>query len=151
MGPAPSSTIGLDKIKALTGIVDEVKKNHPETYQRFGGDKGLTGKLGRMYLSKKFSEGTRSQEAIRRVKAAIKSLPKNAGPVQSYFENEWAHTLMEDFAPAKSNNKDIRSVCQNLSKLLLEADADNLDVDELRILKRINVQIHSLLDEAGSI
>jgi hypothetical protein len=147
---AGSDTIGLDKIKGLTRIVDAVKKHHPVVYKRLGADKGLTKKLGTMYLDRKFSHGTRSQEAIRKVTAGITALDTNDPDVQRYLEHELPYDVMANFAPAKSAKDDIESVCKQLVQLLLKADSSKLSSDELSILKRSNVQIINLLQEAGN-
>ena len=146
---AGADTIGLEMVRALTGIVDTVKKRHPDVYKRLGGDKGLTRKLGTMHLGKKFSQGTRSQEAIRKVKAGIAALPENDRIVQNYFDQESSYETMAQFAPAKPSKNDIASACEALVQLLVKADPGNLGDDELRILRRTNLQINGILEEVS--
>ena len=148
---AGAGTIGLDKVKGLTRVVDAVKKHHSGLYDRLGGDKGLTKKLGTMYLDQKFSQGTRSQEAIRRVTAGITEAPENDPTVQSYFDHELSYETMARSAPAKTGTNDIASACEALVRLLVKADAGNLGDDEVRILKRTNLQISGILEEVGTI
>ena len=149
---AGAGTIGLDKVKGLTGIVDEVKKHHPVLYASLGGDKGLTKKLGTMYLEQKFSQGTRSQEAIRRVKAGIAELSENNPTVQSFFDHELPYQTIAQFAPAKQTRKnDLVAACEALVQILVKADPSSLGDDELRILRRTNLQINGILEEVESI
>ena len=104
-----------------------------------------------MYLDQKFSQGTRSQEAIRRVTAGITEVPENDPTVQSYFDHELSYETMARSAPAKTGTNDIASACEALVRLLVKADAGNLGDDEVRILKRTNLQISGTLEEVGTI
>ena len=131
-------------------MVDALKKNHPKLYDDFGGDKGLTKKLGTMYLDMKFSQGTRSQEAIRKVTQGIAELPENHAAIRGYFEHELPYQSIAQFAPVKPSKNDISTACEALVQLLVKADVNELTEDDLRVLRRTNLQISGILEEVGS-
>jgi hypothetical protein len=143
------NTIGIEKVKELTGIVDAVKKAHPQTYETLGRDHGITKKLAKMYLERKFSQGTRSQDAIRQVRSAITELPSNEPLVRRFIRDELSQEALAPFAKKGSSLKDIASVCQALVQRLLALDPAALNDEELRMLRRTNLQIAETLKEAG--
>jgi hypothetical protein len=141
-----SNVIGLEKIRGLTKIVDAVKTNHPTLYKSLGEDRGITSKLAKMYVDKKFSVGTRSQEAIRKVTSAIKELPENDPIVRRFFSEELDHAVLTPYAKTRSRTpKDIVSACEPLIAILLTADTTDLSDQEKRALGRINSIILQLL------
>ncbi|MSQ16068.1 MAG: hypothetical protein EXR54_00640 [Dehalococcoidia bacterium] len=141
-----SKVIGLDKVRGMTRIVDALSDHHPALYQQLGGDNGVTKRLANMYVEKKFSTGSRSQEAIRKVASAVRELEDGNPLVKRFFGEELDHAVLAPFAKTRgSAPKDITSLCQELVSLLVVANADNLDAAERRTLTALNTMITSLL------
>lgn len=143
-----SHAIGLDKIRAMTRIVDALKDHHPKVYQELGGDKGTTRRLASMYVAKKFSTGRRSQDALRTVVKAIRELDEGNPLVETFFNEELDHAVLVPFAPKKGPTpndiptpKDIRTLCQDLASLLVVADPDDLDDAERTAIGNLNALV----------
>ncbi|MCH8186466.1 MAG: hypothetical protein IH862_10240 [Chloroflexi bacterium] len=143
-----SNVIGLDKIRAMTKIVDAVQKFHPELYKSAGGDRKLTKTLASMYGDMKFSTGTRSQEAIRKVASAIRELPEDDALVTRFFKDELDHTALAPYAKTRGGTKDIVGVCGDLAQLLVLVDPAELSDQERRALTGITSMIGPLVSDA---
>lgn len=139
LGESYSSTrqaIGIDKIRALTRILDVVGARHPKVMEDEGGELPLSSKLADMYLGGRFSEGSRSQEAIREVVRALKSLPENDAKVAEFFGKRRDYTLLQPYAERLPRPGDIKRACENLTSLLLTVDGQSLADADRRVLRR---------------
>ncbi|MSQ34139.1 MAG: hypothetical protein EXR60_06985 [Dehalococcoidia bacterium] len=141
-----SNVIGLDKVRDLTKIVDAVADRHPLLYTEMGGDQGMTKRLAKMYVGKKFSTASRSQEAIRKVASAVKELDQDDPLVKRFFVEELDHAMLTPYAKTRAAApRDIRELCQELARLLVVANPAELDEGERRGLAALNTLIGSLL------
>lgn len=141
-----AKTIGLDKVRGLTRVVDAVKSKHPALYETLSGDSGITRKLAKMYVDKKFSTGSRSQEAIRKVASAIRELPEDDSMVGRFFIEELDHAVLAPYAKTRSSApKDMVSACEPLMSFLLTADAADLTEVERRALARVDTLVRELI------
>jgi hypothetical protein len=85
-------TIGLDKFREVARILKTMEDRHPETVRKIGGPQELSLKVSKMYLDKKFSGGTRSQDAFRRVATALqKTLPPDDPSIAEFFVKEQSY------------------------------------------------------------
>ena len=143
-----SSTLGLDKVRELTRVVDAVAKQHPDVYKDLGGDQGVTKKLARMYLDKKFSTGARSQESIRKVASAVRELESDDPLVKRFFNDELDYAVLTPYAKTRASAagpRELREVCQELAGLLVGADPSDLNDGERRSLAALQALIDGLL------
>jgi hypothetical protein len=137
------NTIGLDQFRNMAQVLRVVEERHPRTISKLGGTRELSLRLSKMYLEKKFSEGTRSQDAIRRVAKALRVLPADDPRVSDFFEKEKSYSDLELPAKPKPQAKvgearesEIVDACQRLASLLVSVDTDSLTPTELRVLER---------------
>lgn len=154
-------TMGIDKFRELDSIVKTMESHHPKTVVKLGGVKGVTLKLATMYTKKKFSEGTRSQDAIRRVVRTFKILNEDDRSVANFFLKEKGisglpeikgENLKEHNNSESGQNKQIEEnpieICKTLTRVLLDIDAQTLTVNERRVLNRtatvLNQVLHSV-------
>ena len=134
-------TIGLDKFRGIARILHTMEESHPIAVKKLGGPREVSLRLSKMYLDKKFSEGKRSQEAIRDVAKALKELPADDRRVTEFFEQELSHTELS--APAKpeaggnhNRESEMTNACQRLLTLLVALDIESLSRAERRVLER---------------
>lgn len=143
------STIGLDKFRNIARVLRSLEDRHPKTVARLGGPRELSLKVSKMYLDKKFSEGTRSQEAIRRVAQALDQAPENDPAVTEFFEKERPFTELSRLSRGGSTDSDGKSeiiaACRALTKLLLDVDTELLTAAELRTLERTESVLNKVL------
>jgi len=130
------ATIGLDKFRSIARVLRTAEEKHPKTVARLGGARELSLKVSKMYLDKKFSEGTRSQEAIRRVAQALEELPPDDEKVADFFVNEKTFKEIEPRPTGQKAKADIIGACRTLMDLLVDADTDSLTRAEMRALER---------------
>jgi hypothetical protein len=142
-------TIGLDKFKDLARILTTLKEQHPKTLAKLGGESELSLKLARMYLNKKFSEGSRSQDSIRKVRATLASMRGEDPSVLDFFVKEKSYTELPrgDEAPERSVKSELLAACQSLTKLLVEVEAEALSLPERRALERTEAVLDKVLSE----
>lgn len=144
------NTIGLDKFRNIARVLRTMEERHPKTVVKLGGPRELSLKLSKMYLDKKFSEGARSQEAIRTVAQALDSAPADDAKVSDFFVNERPFTeLVLTSTPRTSSRTsqdvDLISACRTLTKLLLDVDTEALTNAELRALERTEAVLNKVL------
>ena len=142
------ATIGLDKFRNIARVLRSLEERHPKTVAKLGGPRELSLKVSKMYIDKKFSEGTRSQEAIRRVAQALDRAPENDPRVTEFFDKERAFTELPTFSPRASESvgdSEIIEACRTLTKLLLEVDTEILTKAELRALERTESVLNKVL------
>jgi hypothetical protein len=140
------ATIGLDKFRNIARVLRTVEEKHPKTVAKLGGAKELSLKISKMYLDKKFSEGTRSQEAIRRVAQSLDRLPPDDKRVADFFVKEQAFTDIAFSDVETSKNKpDVITVCKALTDLLLDVDTETLTRAEMRALERTESVLNKVL------
>ena len=131
-----TDSIGMDKIRGLTRILSAAGGCHPKTLERLGGEKAVSAILTRMYLAGKFSQGSRSQEAIRKVTNALLNIPSEDPLVGEFLENELDYRTLQSFFERGRKPGDIVNACKGLHDLLLDVDADSLTKAEVNALKR---------------
>jgi ParB-like chromosome segregation protein Spo0J len=142
------ATIGLDKFRNIARVLRSLEDRHPKTVAKLGGPRELSLKVSKMYIDKKFSEGTRSQEAIRRVAQALDQAPENDPRVTEFFEKERPFTELPSFSGGTSEStgkSEIIDACRTLTKLLLDVDTEILTKAELRALERTESVLNKVL------
>jgi ParB-like chromosome segregation protein Spo0J len=142
------ATIGLDKFRNISRVLRSLEERHPKTVTKLGGPKELSLKVSKMYIDKKFSEGTRSQEAIRRVAQALDHAPENDPRVTEFFENERPFTELVTFSGGfeeSAGKSAVIEACRNLAKLLVDVDTELLTTAELRALERTESVLNKVL------
>ena len=130
---------------ATRRVLRTVEEKHPRTVERLGGSKELSLKIYKMYLDKKFSEGTRSQEAIRLVAKALDGLPSDDKKVADFFLNERSFTDLGSIQEAPKPKQDILGACRGLMDLLIDVDTDSLTRTEMRALERTESVLSKVL------
>lgn len=137
-----AESIGIDKLKELTKILDTMSARHGDIVKLFGGEMALSAKLGRMYLDKKFQRG-RSQTGIRRVVEALRALPENDSNVREYFRDELDYRVLLPFVEQPS--RDPVKLCEELTKALLALDVDRLTEEQRLTLTRTRAVLNEVL------
>jgi ParB-like chromosome segregation protein Spo0J len=140
------ATIGLDKFRNIARVLRTMEERHPKSVARLGGSKELSLKISKMYLDKKFSEGTRSQEAIRRVAQALDHLPPDDSKISDFFANERSYTDLDGSGVESSGKSPLVEACRSLTKILVDVDIDSLTSAELRALERTESVLNKVLD-----
>jgi len=142
--------IGLDKFRGMLRVLSTLEERHPKTAAKLGGSRELSLKLANMYLDKKFSEGTRSQEAIRRVAQTLDSMPEDDPAVSEFFVKEKSYSELPkvDGTRKRSGSSQIIEACQDLARVLLDADAESLTQAERRALERTDAVLDKVLQRA---
>ena len=141
----PSDAIGMDKLRQLTGILDAVGACHPKVLEKAGGEMGLSTKLAGMYLSGKFSQGSRSQEAIRKVKKALLNMPNDDPLVVKFFDDELDHNVLLPFAEKTQQAENVVKGCEQFAGLLLRVDVKSLTQAERSALRRTLAVLQEVL------
>ena len=98
-----------------------------------------------MYIDKKFSEGTRSQEAIRRVAQALDHLPPDDSKISDFFANErelYGSGWKWDESTGKSP---LVEACRSLAEILVDIE-QFFAAAELRALERTASVLNKVLD-----
>src|ERR1039458_7926434 len=150
--------VGYDKIKELDGLVNAVRKHHPQAAARYPGAK-LNRQVLQLYFSEVFRDGSRSQEGIRKARAVLKKI-ENDDPLVGKFLNgdvyvgeftEQSEARKKDKA-GTSDEEDFGLVelCKKLNAVLTDVDASNLNAAERRTLKRTYELISQVLGEIGA-
>lgn len=135
-----AGSIGIDKLKELTKILDAMASRHPDLLKSLGGEIGLSKKLGRMYLEKKFQRG-RSQTGIRRVVDALRTFPENDATIREYFRDELDYQVL----PPTEQPKDPVKLCEELTKALLALDVSSLTDEQRLTLTRTRAVLNEVL------
>jgi hypothetical protein len=141
-------TIGLDKFRGMSRILATMEERHPKTLEKLGGQRELSLKLSKMYLDKKFSDGTRSQEAIRQVAHSLKELPEEDRTVSEFFQKEKTYSdlpLLTGRRQAASAAASLSETCQALIAILLDLDPKVLTMRDRRTLERTDAVLHEVL------
>jgi hypothetical protein len=139
------ATIGLDKFRNIARVLRTAEERHPKTVAQLGGARELSLRISKMYLDKKFSEGTRSQEAIRRVAQALDELPSDDSRIAEFFLNERPFTELELGSTKPKTGLDIIAACRALMNLLVDVDADSLTNAEVRALERTESVLNKVI------
>ncbi len=135
-----ADSIGIDKLKELTKILDVMSTRHADLVTYFGGDMALSKKLGRMYLDKKFQRG-RSQTGIRRVVEALRMFPENDPVIRDYLRDERDYQAL----PPIEQPKDPVKLCQDLTRALLALDVNSLTEEQRLTLNRTRAVLNEVL------
>ena len=146
-------TIGLDKFRTFERVVHTMEERHPKTVAALGGAQELSLKLSKMYTDKKFSEGARSQDALRRVAKTLDEAREDDPLIADFFSNERPlKDLLGVPAEAKTSSGPSKSpvieACRSLAGLLMDLDTESLTRAELRALERTESVLNKVL--AGS-
>jgi hypothetical protein len=153
-----TGVVGYDKIKELDGLVNAVKKHHPNTAAEFPGPK-LNRQLLQLYFGNVFRDGYRSQEGIRAARKVLKKV-ENDDPLIGRFlkggmlvgeleESSEAHFKDKTGKATDGSGLGIVELCKKLNVLLTDVDANNLNAVERRTLKRTYELISQVLGEIG--
>ena len=129
------NTIGLDKFRGLNSILATMEKLHPQTVEMLGGAKELSLKLASMYNKRKFSDGVRSQEGIRRVVKLLKSVDSDDRVVREFFRKEKGYSELPQIVDEKAK-ENVIDLSKRLRKLLSNIEAEELTSDEYQELRR---------------
>ena len=142
-------TIGLDKLRSIAVLLRNLEDRHPKTVARLGGSKELSLKVSKMYIEKKFSEGSRSQEAIRHVDKVLNLAPVDDPQVADFLEKERSHMELPTFSANErgqdGGKSEITEACRNLTKFLLDIDTEVLTPAEMRALERTESVLNKVL------
>lgn len=141
-------TIGVDKFRGMSRVLATMEDRHPKTLEKLGGQRELSLKLSKMYLDRKFSEGTRSQEAIRQVAHALKELPEDDKTVLEFFQKEKSYSelpLLTGKQNAGTSGPSLSEACQALIRILLDLDPKSLALRDRRTLERTDAVLHEVL------
>lgn len=142
---AGSEAVGIDKVRALVRVMDIMGQRHLEILDALGGDMALSARLTQMYLDGKFSKGTRSQEAIRVVARALKTLPENHKRIEDFFRGELDYRVLEGFGQRSREAPNLVKLCEQLTSSLLALDANALSETERRTLTRTRAVLNEVL------
>lgn len=144
------SAIGIDKIRGMDRILRVVEKNHPKTISKLGGQRSASLKLANMYLAKKFSEGTRSQEAVRKVAQTFEAMPSDDPAVLDFIAKEKSFSELPKVPSngEEANEAMILQACKQLITLLLDVETDSLTPAAKRALARTDAVLDEVLKAA---
>jgi len=146
---ANGQAIGLDKFKELDAIIAAVRKVHPKTLERLGGERAFSQRLAQMYIDDKFRMGTRSQHAIRQVARTVKLLPPEHEKLFSFFDEQRPWTTLsgpELPPPPPPSAPDLVEFCKAFTAVLLEVEEPSaLSVKERRALDRTATVLNQVL------
>lgn len=125
-------TIGLDKIRAMTSIINTVSSCHPKTLTQLGGEKKLSKILGKMFLDGKFSEDTRSQEGIRVLNRALKNITEDHEKVHAFFDQQKPWNALGNGGPVTPN---LQKLCAAMIEAVVLLDFATLSAKDKRALE----------------
>jgi hypothetical protein len=110
-----------------------MEKYHPNTLLSLGGLKDFTLKLAAMYTKRKFSNGIRSQEGIRRVTRTLKTYDQDSRAVKEFFVKEKNYSELPPMDSEK-DNETLLGACKHFKKIL--SNVEELTETEHQELKR---------------
>jgi hypothetical protein len=142
------AAIGLDKFRHIDSLLRTLEERHPETVTKLGGPRELSLKVSKMYIAKKFSEGTRSQTAIRELGRKLDEAPKDDPQIADFFMHERSAADFPSFSNGDSSSagkSEVTEACKSLMKLLLDLDTKALTDAELRALERTETVLSKVL------
>ncbi len=140
--------IGIDKFRELDSIIGVLRKRHPKTLERLGGEKRLSLLLARMYAEGKFRMGSRSQDAIRSARRAISQLPPEDERLFNFFDQQlpWTILIPDPPPPKLTPQTDLVEVCKEFAAVLLVVEEPSaLSVKERRALDRTLAVLNQVL------
>ena len=141
--------IGLDKIRGMDRILRVLEKRHPNTVAKLGGSLEVSLRLAKMYLAKKFSEGARSQEAVRKVAKTFEAMPQDDPAVFDFVSKQCSHSELPLITSAVgSDDKQLIAACKQLTSLLLEVPSEALTPGARRALQRTDAVLDEVLGSA---
>lgn len=140
--------IGLDKIKEMDGILRVLEEKHSKIVSKLGGQREVSLKLAKMYQDKKFSEGSRSQDAIRKVRRTFDIATENDPDVLDFLVKEKPYSdLPKIHSPApEKNTGELVNLCKQLTNLLLDVESDSLTPVARRALERTDAVLNEVLN-----
>ena len=140
--------IGLDKIRGMDRILKVLEKRHPKTITKLGGQLSASKKLADMYLAKKFSEGTRSQEAIRNVAQTFETISSDDPAVFEFISKEKSYSELPAVPTGGQDAGEamILRACKQLTSLLIDLEADSLTASAKRALVRTDAVLDKVLN-----
>lgn len=140
-------TIGIDKFRGMSRILATMEERHPKTLDKLGGSRELSLKLSKMYMDRKFSDGTRSQEAIRQVAHSLKELPEEDRIVGEFFQKEKTYSELPLLTGKRKvgTAPSLSEACQALIAILLDIDPKALTLRDRRMLERTDAVLHEVL------
>ncbi|HKB92211.1 MAG TPA: hypothetical protein VKC60_16970 [Opitutaceae bacterium] len=148
-----AGVVGYDKVKELDGLVNIVRRGHPDAAASYPEDQ-LYRQVLRMYFDGAFRDGRRSQDTIRDARKLIKKLPQDHALVKRFLKG--GLTFSDFAAEAEPNihdsaeHDDLTPLCKRLNALLTDIDAHNLTAAERRSLKRTADLASQVLVEVDS-
>lgn len=149
-----AGVIGYDKVKELDGLVNTVRKNHPQTASTHEGDK-LYRRVLELYSGDAFRDGRRSQDTIRDARKLIRKLPQDHTAVKKFLKGGVTFSELaaeaEPTIESAAKHGDITTLCRELNALLTDIDAHNLTAAERRSLKRTAELISQVLAEVEGV
>lgn len=147
-GTSPAS-IGMDQIRSLGRIMNEMLSRHQETLKKLGGLQELSSRLAQMYLDRRFAEDGRSQQGIRTVIKSLKTLQSDDLSILKFFENGMSINELEKTARATTPNEKgaVINGCTAFINVLLNVNTKRLTEDEINALKRTATVLHSVSSE----
>lgn len=145
--------IGLDQLRSLTHLLDAIKKTHPTVMEKAGGEAETSKTLAEAFYSRRFAEGMRSQEGIRKATIATKVLPADDPAVADFLGGTLKLTALIAAGIAAHQDSDesenvrdvIVSACQALTQAVIDVDAQALSDQENRALSRTFKVLESVL------
>ena len=142
--------VGLDKIRGMDRILRVLEKHHPKTVTKLGGPLSVSLRLTKMYLGKKFSEGTRSQEAVRRVAKAFEAIGQDDPAVFDFISKQRSYSDLPTLGNGSAaDDGELIAACKQLTSLLLEVPTESLTAAGRRALKRTDAVLDQVLEGAA--
>ena len=96
--------VGFDKIKELNGLVNVVKKYHPQTAAKYSGAK-LQRDVLQLYFKSAFRDGNRSQEGIRTAKRLLRDIENDNPLVDKFLRGSMPVGQLEESAEGHKKDK----------------------------------------------
>lgn len=96
-------------------------------------------------MDKKFSDGARSQEAIRDVAKTLKELPEEDRIVYDFFQKEKTFSDLPTPIARSKSKPSLSDACQALIGVLLDLDSTALTLRDRRILDRTDAVLHQVV------
>jgi hypothetical protein len=140
------TAIGIDKIRGMDRILRILETRHPQTLEKLGGQQTMSLKLAKMYVAKKFSEGTRSQEAIRRVAQTFDAALENDPAILDFLANEKSYSELPKVPTnGAASESSVVHLCKQLMAVLADLETDSLTPAARRTLERTDAVLDQVL------
>jgi ParB-like chromosome segregation protein Spo0J len=141
--------IGIDQVRSLGKIINEMLSRHQKTLKKLGGTQETSKLLAKMYLERKFAERGRSQDGIRVVTRCLKLLPDDDPTIYKFFNNGVTIEELEKSTKEKIPNDQelVINACTEFINVLLSLNTKLLTAEDRNALKRTALVLNGVLSE----